>query len=72
MARDVLRVRAAQEAVPADDEGKAGRPARPGGVEGLANQLRIWRADVLQALLDKFYDKRCAGRGRGRAGLIRW
>jgi hypothetical protein len=56
-ARPKLTVRPAQPAVEAEGEGE-GRPARAGGLEGLAASLRIGRQQVLELLLDKFYDKR--------------
>lgn len=34
-----------------------GQPARPGGLEGLARMLNMGRQDVLEPLLDKFYQK---------------
>lgn len=56
-ARPKLVVRPAQPAVEAEGDA-AGRPARPGGLEGLAASLRIGRQQVLELLLEKFYDKR--------------
>lgn len=50
-------MRPSQPAVEAA-EGEEGRPARAGGLEGLAASLRIGRTQVLELLLDKFYDKR--------------
>lgn len=32
-------------------------PARPGGLEELARKLNMGRKDVLEVLLDKFYEK---------------
>lgn len=55
-ARPKLTVRPAQPTVEGG-EGES-RPARSGGLEGLAATLRIGRQQVLELLLDKFYDKR--------------
>ena len=55
-ARPKLVVRPPQPASVGDDGQE--RPARAGGLEGLAAQLRIGRQQVLEMLLDKFYDKR--------------
>lgn len=55
--RPKLVVKPPQPATEGED-GAEGRPARPGGLEGLAAQLRIGRQQVLELLLDKFYDKR--------------
>lgn len=56
-ARPKLTVRPAQPAVEGG-EGEESRHARAGGLEGLAASLRIGRQQVLELLLDKFYDKR--------------
>lgn len=55
--RPRLTVRPPQPAVEGG-EGEEGWPARVGGLEGLAASLRIGRTQVLELLLDKFYDKR--------------
>jgi hypothetical protein len=55
--RPKLTVRPPQPAV-AGGEGEEGRPARVGGLEGLAASMRIGRTQVLELLLEKFYDKR--------------
>jgi hypothetical protein len=54
--RPKLVVRPPQPAVEGED-GET-RPARAGGLEALAASLRIGRQQVLELLLDKFYDKR--------------
>jgi hypothetical protein len=54
--RPKLVVRPPQPAVEGED-GET-RPARAGGLEALAPSLRIGRQQVLELLLDKFYDKR--------------
>jgi len=57
-ARPKLVVRPPQPAAAEGADGEGGRPARPGGLEELAASLRIGRQQVLELLLDKFYDKR--------------